>query len=163
MSLGDLIVDVVVTASGPLAHGSDRAGSIGFRQGGSAANTARWVARCGGQAVFIGAVGRDEWGRRLGAALAEAGVEAHLITRNAPTARIVVLVEADGERSFVTDRGAADLLAPDDTSARAGSGDVMVSLGSSRSRSTCRATRSTPSLSPRHRVAPSSWPARRER
>lgn len=114
MSLGDLIVDVVVTASGPLAHGSDRAGSIGFRQGGSAANTARWVARCGGEAVFIGAVGRDEWGRRLGAALAEAGVEAHLITRNAPTARIVVLVGGDGERSFVTDRGAADLLAPDD-------------------------------------------------
>ncbi len=114
MSLGDLIVDVVVTASGPIAHGSDRAGSIAFRQGGSAANTARWVARCGGEAVFIGAVGRDEWGRRLGAALAEAGVEAHLVTRNAPTARIVVRVEADGERSFVTDRGAADLLAPDD-------------------------------------------------
>ena len=118
MSLGDLIVDVVVTASEPIAYGSDRAGSIAFRQGGSAANTACWVARCRGEAVFIGAVGRDEWGRRLGAALSEAGVEAHLITRSAPTARIVVHVEADGERSFVTDRGAADLLAPDDVRPR---------------------------------------------
>jgi sugar/nucleoside kinase (ribokinase family) len=114
VSLGDLVVDIVVTASGPLARGSDRAGTVVFREGGSAANTARWVARCGGEAVFIGAVGRDEWADRLGAVLAEAGVEAHLVTRNAPTARIVVLVEADGERSFVTDRGAADLLAPDD-------------------------------------------------
>ncbi len=114
MSLGDLIVDVVVTASGSLVRGSDRAGGIAFRQGGSAANTARWVARCGGDAVFIGAVGRDEWGHRLGAALAEAGVEAHLVARGVRTARIAVIVESDGERSFVTDRGAADLLAPGD-------------------------------------------------
>ena len=114
MSLGDLIVDVVVTASGELVRGSDRAGSVAFRQGGSAANTATWVARCGGEAVFIGAVGRDGWGQRLGGAMAEAGVETHLVTKHTPTARIMVLVDADGERSFVTDRGAADLLAPGD-------------------------------------------------
>ena len=114
MSLGDLVIDVVVTASGPLVHGSDRAGTIGFWQGGSAANTARWVARCGGQAVFIGAVGRDAWGKRLRATLADSGVEVHVVARTAPTARIVVNVGPDGERSFVTDRGAADLLAPAD-------------------------------------------------
>jgi hypothetical protein len=39
-------------------------------------------------------------GRRLGSALAEAGVEAHLVATNATTARIVVRVEADGERSL---------------------------------------------------------------
>ena len=104
VSLGDLIVDVVASASGPLASGSDRAGTIAFRQGGSAANTARWVASCGGEAVFIGAVGRDEWGHRLGAALTNAGVEVHLATKNAPTARIVVLVDADGERTDGIDR-----------------------------------------------------------
>ena len=114
MTLGDLIVDVAASAAGPLAHGSDRSGRVVFRQGGSAANTARWVATSGGQAVFIGAVGRDDWGRRLGTSLIEAGVRTHLVAKRAPTARIVALVEPGGERTFVTDRGAADLLVPSD-------------------------------------------------
>ena len=112
MTLGDLIVDVVASATGPLAHGSDRSGRIVFRQGGSAANTARGVAASGGGAVFIGAVGRDDWARRLGASLGGAGVRTHLVPKPAATARIVALVEPDGERTFVTDRGAADLLLP---------------------------------------------------
>lgn len=114
MTLGDLIVDVVASASGPLAQGSDRAGSIAFRQGGSAANTARWVVSAGGRAAFVGAVGRDEWARRLVASLTEAGVRVHTVTKAAPTARVVALVESGGERSFVTDRGAADLLVASD-------------------------------------------------
>ena len=114
MTLGDLIVDVVASASGPLAHGSDRAGRIAFRQGGSAANTARSVVAAGGEAIFIGAVGRDEWGQRLADALRAAGVTLHLAAKRAPTARIVAIVLPDGERSFVTDRGAADLLVPSD-------------------------------------------------
>jgi sugar/nucleoside kinase (ribokinase family) len=118
VTLGDLIVDVVASASGPLAQGSDRAGRIAFRQGGSAANTARWVAAAGGEAIFIGAVGKDPWARRLGTSLAVAGVATHLVAKRAPTARIVVLVEPDGERTFVTDRGAADLLEPSDLRTR---------------------------------------------
>ena len=73
VALGDLVVDIVASAAGPLAHGSDRAGTIVFRQGGSAANTARWIARCGGQAVFVGAIGGDVWGRRLATSLAPSG------------------------------------------------------------------------------------------
>ena len=85
-----------------------------FRQGGSAANTARWVARLGGEAVFIGAVGQDEWGRRLRDALKSAGVKVHLARHRAVTARIVAVVEPGGERTFVTERGAADLLTADE-------------------------------------------------
>ncbi len=114
VSLGDLIVDVVASATGPLAHGSDRSGRIVFRQGGSAANAARWVAASGGEAVFVGAVGRDGWGGRLAAALRGAGVTTHLVVKRAATARIVAIVLPDGERTFVTDRGAADLLVPAD-------------------------------------------------
>ena len=114
MTLGDLIVDVAASAAGPLAHGSDRSGRVVFRQGGSAANTARWVAASGGQAVFIGAIGRDDWGRRLRTSLVDAGVLTHLVTKRAWTARIVALVEPGGERTFVTDRGTADLLVPSD-------------------------------------------------
>src|SRR3989304_5491335 len=98
----------------PLAPASDAAGAIVFRQGGSAANTARWIARLGGEAAFVGAVGRDEGGRRLGGSLGEAGVRVHLVRRAGRTARIVALVEPGGERTFITDRGAADQLTPED-------------------------------------------------
>ena len=114
MTLGDLILDVVASATGPLAEGSDRSGRIVFRQGGSAANAARWVAASGAEAVFVGAIGRDDWGGRLDAALRGAGVIPHLIVKRAATARIVAIVLPDGERTFVTDRGAADLLVPSD-------------------------------------------------
>jgi sugar/nucleoside kinase (ribokinase family) len=114
VTLGDLILDVVASASGSLVQGSDRAGQIVFRQGGSAANTARWVAAAGGEAIFIGAVGREPWARRLATSLAGAGVAMHLVAKRAPTARIVVLVDPGGERTFMTDRGAADLLEPSD-------------------------------------------------
>jgi len=114
VALGDLVVDIVAAPSERLAHASDTAGAIVFRQGGSAANTARWVARLGGRAVFIGAVGRDDWGRRLRDSLEEAGVRVRTVRKPQPTARIVALLEPGGERTFVTDRGAADLLAPDD-------------------------------------------------
>ena len=114
VALGDLVVDIVAATKEPLAHASDAAGAIVFRQGGSAANTARWIARLGGEAAFVGAVGRDEWGRRLGASLTDAGVRVHLVRRAGRTARIVALVEPGGERTFVTDRGAADQLTPED-------------------------------------------------
>lgn len=84
-------------------------------QGGSAANTARWVARVGGRGTLIAAVGRDATGRSLVKAVRSDGVIAHVSRiAGAPTGRIGVLVAPGGERSFVQDRGAAELLRPDD-------------------------------------------------
>ena len=114
VALGDLVLDIVAATKEPLARASDASGTVVLRQGGSAANTARWVARLGGRGVFIGAVGRDEWGRRLRASLEGGGVRVHLVRKARHTAHIVALVEPGGERTFVTDRGAADLLALDD-------------------------------------------------
>ena len=110
MTLGDLIVDVVALAEAPVGRATDTRGRIVVRQGGSAANVAREVVRAGGAAAFIGAVGRDPWGEQLTHALRSAGVDVHVLVRPQPTARIVALVEPDGERTFVTDRGAADEL-----------------------------------------------------
>jgi len=45
--LGDLVLDVVLTASVPIEVGTDVPGSVHIRQGGSAANSARWMARLG--------------------------------------------------------------------------------------------------------------------
>lgn len=86
-----------------------------LRQGGSAATTARWLARLGARTALVCAVGRDPEGRALVAALERDGVRVRA-TRVAGerTGRIGVLVAPDGERSFVADRAAADRLAPSD-------------------------------------------------
>ena len=57
--LGDLMVDVVLTPGRRLEVGTDVPGRVGLRQGGSAANTARWLARLGVRTTLVCAVGRD--------------------------------------------------------------------------------------------------------
>lgn len=112
-TLGDLIDDVVVWAQGPLRHGTDTPATIHRRRGGSAANVASMVARCGGRVRFIGAVGDDGVADRLVDQLTADGVDV-VVERipGRPTGTIVVLVDpVDGERSFLTDRGACDHLA----------------------------------------------------
>ncbi len=109
--LGDLMLDVVMAPARPLEPGTDVPGRILLVQGGSAANTARWVARLGARSTLIAAVGRDAAGRALVAAIRHDGVVSHIArVGGAATGRIGVFVTPDGERSFVADRGAADRL-----------------------------------------------------
>lgn len=108
--LGDLVLDIVARGEGPVEPGSDVSGTIRFRAGGSAANTARTFVKLGGRATFIGAVGQDQWARRLTAALRAEGVLVHAVVASHPTARLVALIRPDGERSFLVERGAADAL-----------------------------------------------------
>jgi len=113
--LGDLALDVVLAPGRPLERGTDVPGRVRLHQGGSAANTAGWLARLGVRTTLLCAVGRDGPGRALVAALRREGVVVHAARpAGRPTARIGMLVEADGERSFVADRGAADHLRPGD-------------------------------------------------
>lgn len=109
------MLDVVLAPAGPLAAGTDMPGRVSLAQGGSAATTARWLGRLGADASLIAAVGRDAAGRALVDAVRADGVTPHVLrVAGARTGRIGVLVEPGGERSFVADRGAADLLAPAD-------------------------------------------------
>jgi ribokinase len=113
--LGDLALDVVLAPARPMEHGTDVPGAVWLYQGGSAANTARWLARLRVPTTLVCAVGRDGPGRALVAALERGGVTVRAARPAAArTARIGMLVDASGERSFVADRGAADLLAPGD-------------------------------------------------
>ena len=115
MVVGDLMLDVVLAPSQPLELGTDVPGRVAFRQGGSAATTARWLARLGVPTTFICAVGRDAAGRALTERVAAEHVRVRAIrVSGARTGRIGVVVAPDGERSFVADRGAADRLTPDD-------------------------------------------------
>ena len=111
--LGDLALDVVLRPDTRLALGTDVPGRVEFRAGGSAANAARWAARLGARASFIGAIGRDPWGRALAKSLKADRVAVRLVRVAGRTARIGVVVEPGGERSFVADRGAADQLPAD--------------------------------------------------
>lgn len=108
--LGDLALDIVVRSQSPAEAGTDVDADIHFRVGGSAANTARSFARLGGRASFIGAVGDDRLGGRLIASLRADGVAVHAARVRGSSARLLVLVGASGERSFLTDRGVADAL-----------------------------------------------------
>lgn len=105
--LGDLVLDVVLAGSGPLRRGTDVVGTVTFRQGGSAATTARWLARLGVATTFVTAVGRDGPGRALVGYMRSCGVDVRAVELpGARTGRLGVLVEPDGDRSFVADRGA---------------------------------------------------------
>ena len=96
------MLDVVLAAARPVESGTDVPGRVEIRQGGSAANTARWLGRLGVATQLVCSIGRD-------------GVTVHARRiAGSRTGRIGVLVAPGGERSFVADRRAADLLAPDD-------------------------------------------------
>ncbi len=109
------MLDVVLVPERRLETGTDVPGRVGLAQGGSAANTARWLARLGARSSLISAVGRDAAGRALVEAVRGDGVTPRIVRiAGARTGRIGVVVAASGQRSFVADRGAADRLAPDD-------------------------------------------------
>jgi ribokinase len=107
--LGDLMVDVIARATGPLARGSDTPASVSMSGGGSAANVAAWAAALGTPVCFACRVGDDELGRRAVDTLLAAGVRVHAgVDRERPTGTCVVLVEPDGERTMLPDAGAND-------------------------------------------------------
>jgi ribokinase len=113
--VGDLMLDVVVAPGRALERGTDVPGRVALRQGGSAANTARWLGRLGVHTTLVTAVGRDPIGRALVEAVESDGVRVRAMrVAGRPTGRIGVVIGAGGERSFVADRGAADELRPDD-------------------------------------------------
>ncbi len=115
--LGDVMVDVVARLSGPLASGSDSHAVIRFHGGGSAANTAAWLAEAGAEPLLVGRVGDDERGRTVRDELRAAGVEAALaVDPELPTGTCIVLVGPDGERTMAPDAGANDGLSDADVS-----------------------------------------------
>lgn len=109
-TVGDLVTDVVVHLDRDPQRGTDTPARVEHVRGGSAANVAVAAVASGGSARFLGQVGDDVRGRQLVAELERAGVEA-VVAERGYTGTIVVLVDAQGERSFLTDRGAAVHLA----------------------------------------------------
>ncbi|MGI9028651.1 MAG: carbohydrate kinase family protein [Ilumatobacteraceae bacterium] len=102
--VGDLVEDVVVRVGGPLVHGSDTPAVVERRRGGSGANVAVAAAALGCPTRFIGRVGDDALGGQLIDAIADGEVDPRVQVGGGRTGSVVVLVDADGERSMFPDR-----------------------------------------------------------
>ncbi|MBA0051015.1 ribokinase [Streptomyces sp. AJS327] len=100
----DLVVGVrTAPLRGETVHGHD------FRTipGGKGANQATAAARAGGAVTMVGAVGDDEFGRRLRAGLAADGVDVTgLRTLPGPSGTAHIVVDAEGGNSIVVVPGA---------------------------------------------------------
>jgi len=128
-TIGDLIEDVVVWLNGELKDqiniGSDNDSIIVRTRGGSAANVAMFGALNGTSSRFIGQVGNDNLGEQLCASLRQSGVDVCTVAEGR-TGSIVVIVQPNGERTFLTDRGVASELSLFDASYLAGVSVVHV-------------------------------------
>ena len=91
------------------------------RSGGSAANTIAGVASFGGKAAFIGRVAEDQFGQIFAHDIRSIGVayDTPFASSGAPTARCLIFVTPDGERTMNTFLGASTEL---------GSGEVDADL-----------------------------------
>jgi len=86
------------------------------RSGGSAGNTAAGVASLGGRAAFIGKVADDPLGHLYRSDMHATGVAFATapLPQGAPTARSMILITPDGERTMNTYLGACQMLSPAD-------------------------------------------------
>ncbi|MFD1722655.1 carbohydrate kinase family protein [Amnibacterium endophyticum] len=110
--VGDVIDDVLVRPEGPVRDDTDTPSRIERVPGGSAANTACWLAVTGAAATLVATVGAGD-AARCGADLARHGVVPRLGESAAlPTGTIVVLSQGE-RRTMLTDRGANRATAPE--------------------------------------------------
>lgn len=112
--IGDVITDILVRPAGSVARGTDTPATIRQMPGGSGANQAVWLAAMGVDAHFAARVGAADVVRLIRHFEGQ-GVAAHLAADETnPTGTLICLVDPDGERSFLTDRGANAHLDEDD-------------------------------------------------
>lgn len=108
VSVGDLATDLVVRlGADEIDPVSDTPAAVTLHRGGAAANVAAVSAHLGRTARFVGALGADDLSAAAASALRVLGVDVC-----GPPARrgwsIVVLVDPDGGRRFLTDTGDVD-------------------------------------------------------
>ncbi len=113
--VGDVLLDICALLPGPLVQGSDTPAPVSYLPGGSAANTAAWLASFGVPCLFAGRVGDDAFGRDAVAALHGHGVQTRVSADPVtPTGACLVLIGPDGERTMVPSAGANATLSPAD-------------------------------------------------
>lgn len=112
-TFGDLLLDVVVLLSEPLAPGGDVRASSRAGAGGQAANVAAWAAELGAEARCVAKRGDDPAGELVAAELRAHGVELAGPVGHGATGVVVSVVDS-GDRSLASDRGVAPSFAPEE-------------------------------------------------
>jgi len=75
--------------------------------GGSSANTLAGVSNLSGKSIFLGKVGRDQYGKKYIAKTKETGVQTKISTHHKTTGHAITFITPDSERTFATHLGAA--------------------------------------------------------
>ncbi|TSA48742.1 MAG: carbohydrate kinase family protein [Actinomycetales bacterium] len=111
LCIGDLALDVIAQLKESINYGNDTASRISTHPGGQAANVSTWITRTNTKAQLVARVGNDPVGFALISDLDKYGVEhMNLMRSGRPTGVVVILVDANGERTMFPDNGAnADL------------------------------------------------------
>jgi len=111
-TLGDLILDVIVSVDGSLVPGDDRPAVIRAGAGGQAANVAAWAEALGADARLVCRRGDDPAGELAAQEVAAHGVD--VVGPVGGRGGVVVSLAAGGDRTMASDRGDATGLAPDE-------------------------------------------------
>jgi sugar/nucleoside kinase (ribokinase family) len=104
--VGDVMLDVVVKPLVDVAPTSDTPSRVRLSRGGAAANTAELLTRAGHHVTYVGACGTDVAAQLFEDALRVAGVDLALQRVESASGVVVAVVDADGQRAMMTDRGA---------------------------------------------------------
>jgi sugar/nucleoside kinase (ribokinase family) len=123
-TFGDVLLDVVVLLSEPLAPGGDVRATNRAGAGGQAANVAAWAAELGAEARCLAKRGDDPAGELVARELAARGVELVGPVAVGSTG-VVVSIVRNGDRSLASDRGVAPSFAPEELDAAWVACDVL--------------------------------------
>jgi len=118
--VGSVNMDIVARVDHmPVAGENVRGSGLRTIPGGKGANQAVACARLGARTDFLARVGDDEFGGRLRAGLAEAGVRVDAVRAigGCPSGIALILIDARGQNSIVVTAGANGRLAPEDVDA----------------------------------------------
>ena len=91
---------------------------LAFSPGGSAANTIAGINSLGGSALFLGAVGNDDYGRAYINETENTGVKTHISVYDGLSGHAITFITPDGERTFATHLGAALKFSEDNVAER---------------------------------------------
>lgn len=113
LCIGELLIDFFTTHT---EVSIIEAKTFEKQAGGAPANVAATIAMLGGQAHFCGKVGEDAFGHFLKQTMEQAGVHTDqlIMDSSAPTTLAFVSRQKDGERDFIFNRGADELLSVED-------------------------------------------------
>ncbi|MBU3159196.1 carbohydrate kinase [Clostridium frigoris] len=113
LCIGELLIDFICS---DINSGLTKGENFVKKAGGAPANVSAAISKLGGQAYFAGKVGNDNFGIFLKETLEEAGVDTSMLIldKNSKTTLAFVSLNEDGEREFIFNRGADELLTLDE-------------------------------------------------